>query len=157
MREQMANNNYRTAAEKVEKVAQNLGKHETAGELRKIAQLLLGESRTSQFNPMNFDPSNSFNVQQMSGPADPGLETQSNSSDPSGDGGLHPDIDSFVKVKEGPIENDLDQHTLSMTLEAPKDIKEHDMMNYMLGMEKSMGVRIVKFSWSLANKKQSSH
>jgi hypothetical protein len=42
------------------------------------------------------------------------------------------------------------RHTCSITFEAPSDVDEHSMMDYIMGIQDALGAKVVKFSWSLS-------
>lgn len=61
-----------------------------------------------------------------------------------------------VKVKEDeePVDSGMKRHTCAITFEAPKEINEHEMMDYIMGIEKALNSKVVKFSWSLSEDKK---
>ena len=57
-------------------------------------------------------------------------------------------IESFVRNnQESVVPSNFDTHTCSVIFSAPKDIQESDMMNYILGIGKELGVEVKKFEW----------
>jgi hypothetical protein len=47
------------------------------------------------------------------------------------------------------------KHTCSITFDAPVEVNEHKMMDYIMGIEDALGAKVVKFSWSLSGDKKS--
>jgi hypothetical protein len=47
------------------------------------------------------------------------------------------------------------KHTCSITFDAPEEVNEHKMMDYIMGIEEALGAKVVKFSWSLSEDKKS--
>ena len=66
-------------------------------------------------------------------------------------------IESFVKPKESEVPvGDYEIHHCSVVFNAPRDIKESDMMNYILGIGEQLGVEVKKFEWEKEDPKQKS-
>lgn len=129
-------------------------KPERAAELRKIAQFLgdpnQGEGMIREFNPegASQNPGVPFSPEALAG----------DYSMPVGQPrGGHPDIEPFVnmKVDTQPQVDDRAIHTLTLTLRAPREISEAEMMNYMLGMGEELGVDIDGFKWQKSEPKTS--
>jgi hypothetical protein len=68
---------------------------------------------------------------------------------------MHPDIKNFamprVQIKDE--DSGTKKHTCSITFDAPVEVNEHKMMDYIMGIEEALGAKVVKFSWSLSDKK----
>lgn len=58
-----------------------------------------------------------------------------------------------VSVKEN-NEPQGKRHTCAITFEAPSDVDEHSMMDYIMGIQEALGAKVVKFSWSLSEDKK---
>ena len=75
----------------------------------------------------------------------------------SGNPYRHPDIKDYslptVSVKDE--DSGTKKHTCSITFEAPVEVNEHKMMDYIMGIEDALGAKVVKFSWSLSGDKKS--
>jgi len=69
---------------------------------------------------------------------------------------LHPDIRNFAMPKVDIKEETpgTKKHTCSITFEAPVEVNEHKMMDYIMGIEDALGTKVVKFSWSLSGDKK---
>ena len=59
-----------------------------------------------------------------------------------------------VKDEDAPADTNMKRHTCAITFEAPKEINEHEMMDYIMGIEKALNSKVVKFSWSLSEDKK---
>jgi len=59
-----------------------------------------------------------------------------------------------VKEDEEPVQSGMKRHTCAITFEAPEEINEHEMMDYIMGIEKALNSKVVKFSWSLSEDKK---
>lgn len=46
------------------------------------------------------------------------------------------------------------KHTCSITFDAPHEVNEHEMMDYIMGIEEALGAKVVKFSWSMSEGKK---
>lgn len=69
----------------------------------------------------------------------------------------HPLIKDFALPKVTVNEDNKSRkkrHTCAITFEAPSDIDEHSMMDYIMGIQESLGAKVVKFSWSLSEDKK---
>jgi len=68
----------------------------------------------------------------------------------------HPEIKDFamprVEIKED-SGTSTKKHTCSITFDAPVEVNEHKMMDYIMGIEEALGAKVVKFSWSLSEDK----
>jgi hypothetical protein len=68
----------------------------------------------------------------------------------------HPPIKNFalphVSIKEDDDSNK--KHTCSITFDAPHEVNEHEMMDYIMGIEEALGAKVVKFSWSMSEGKK---
>jgi hypothetical protein len=71
----------------------------------------------------------------------------------------HPMIKDFamprVTIKDNEQSSDTKKHTCSITFDAPLDVNEHKMMDYIMGIQDALGAKVVKFSWSLSEDKKS--
>ncbi len=71
----------------------------------------------------------------------------------------HPMIKDFamprVTIKDKDQSSDTKKHTCSITFDAPLDVNEHKMMDYIMGIQDALGAKVVKFSWSLSEDKKS--
>ena len=144
------------AAEAVKRVASSLmkrGDTARAKELTTIAQFLgggdflggagsVGQDRAAegdfQVNLRDgggFDPSQ--DTMQMSGPMGGGHRD-----------GEHPGIQPFAKHSPQSQTNPTVVHTVSMTLTAPPEVTETDMLNYILGMRDKLNVDASNVQWS---------
>jgi hypothetical protein len=69
----------------------------------------------------------------------------------------HPLIKNFAMPKEEIQDNEpsgTKKHTCSITFDAPIEVNEHKMMDYIMGIEDALGAKVVKFSWSLSDNKK---
>jgi hypothetical protein len=66
---------------------------------------------------------------------------------------FHPAIKNFAMPTINRKEDAGKKHTCSITFQAPSDVKEHDMMDYILGIESALGANVVKFTWTLSEDK----
>jgi hypothetical protein len=67
----------------------------------------------------------------------------------------HPLIKQFAMPKIS-VQNEstgTKKHTCSITFDAPTEVNEHKMMDYIMGIEEALGAKVVKFSWSLSENK----
>jgi len=120
----------KTAKKDIEVVAERLAsiKHPRAAELTRLAQMLGGYE-------MNYAPQ----TQDMVG----------------GTGeGFHPGISSYVKKGPEEMVDDRRIHTCTVTFKAPPDVSEAEMMNYILGIGKELGVDVDSFKWAKSEAKQ---
>ncbi len=160
------------AAATVKQVAQRLERrgHQSAEELFVIAQLLTngydslggdmdrfsdGNLGAGNMEVMDygFDPSQEpSSTHSFKEEAEDGPEMGLNDDTEEEDGGLHPDIDSFVKAPSGggraDVVDDRRTHTCTVTFKAPPNISEADMMNYILGIGKHLKVDVDSFKWA---------
>ena len=71
----------------------------------------------------------------------------------------HPMIKDFamprVTIKDKEESSDTKKHTCSITFDAPLEVNEHKMMDYIMGIQDALGAKVVKFSWSLSEDKKS--
>ena len=111
--------------------------HPRTDEINRIAQYLGGMPSTNMGAGMN--PS----FQQMAS------EEDEMSMEPPKES-LNPGISSFVKMRPGeePVVDDRKTHTCTVVFKAPDGISEADMMNYILGIGKELGVDVGSFKWS---------
>ena len=173
-------NNIRIAANTCTAVAKSLserGKYAPAIELRRIAQQLMDGMGSGPGSYGQSPLGGSFaNSSQDSGQDLMGGSEQAYDFDPSQDvkvgvqelrsdandnsqGGLHPEINTFVKPPtDQPSEmvDDRKTHQLSCTLKAPDGVSEADMMNYILGIGDALKVDVDSFKWSKTEPKSSS-
>lgn len=118
-------------------------KPDHAAELMRIAQFYEGAGPVREFQSDN--SSDSFMGGGMPIP-DQGTNLSSG----------HPDIEPFVNMKvEKPMVDERETHTLTLTLKAPEDVSEAEMMNYMLGMGEKLGVDVDGFKWTKSEPKAS--
>lgn len=70
----------------------------------------------------------------------------------------HPMIKDFamprVNIKDEDGDNRTKKHTCSITFDAPMEVNEHKMMDYIMGIQDALGAKVVKFSWSLSDDKK---
>lgn len=125
--------------EGVERVASKMESigHPRAKEIHRIAQYLGGVPAPTNIGGLN----SSF--QQMAGGAEDEMSMEPKES-------LNPGISSFVKMRPGeePVVDDRKTHTCTVVFKAPDGISEADMMNYILGIGKELGVDVGSFKWS---------
>jgi hypothetical protein len=123
----------------VERVASKMESigHPRANEIHRIAQYLGGVPTPT--NMGGFNPS----FQQMAGGTEDEMSMEPKES-------LNPGISSFVKMRPGeePQVDDRKTHTCTVVFKAPDGISEADMMNYILGIGKELGVDVGSFKWS---------
>lgn len=128
--------------EGVERVASKMESigHPRANEIHRIAQYLGGVPTPANMGGGGLNPS----FQQMAG------ETEEDEMSMEPKESLNPGISSFVKMRPGeePVVDDRKTHTCTVVFKAPDGISEADMMNYILGIGKELGVDVGSFKWS---------
>lgn len=140
-------------AKEVREVAASVNNKEQKDQLLRLAQQM--DSMQDVYSSNEFDPSQTeepglgldsggteFDPSQMDVPGEQvpfANETGSSSKVP---------IESFVKVDgQTAAPSNYTEHTCSVLFKAPKDTQESDMMNYILGIGKELGVEVTKFEW----------
>lgn len=125
-------------------------KHEAqASKLLKIAQNVDGMQKMQQLYN-EFDPSQEKEIAPVQNYADesPGAEEISPNSESQADPEGKVPIESFIKMNGEPqTSTNFLTHNCGVVFKAPSDVEESDMMNYILGIGKALGVEVVKFDW----------
>lgn len=118
--------------------------HPRANEIRRIAQYMGG------IHPTNMSGMNPA-IQQMASGAE---EDEMSMEQPTPS--FNPGVSSFVKMRPGeePVVDDRKTHTCTVVFKAPDGISEADMMNYILGIGKELGVDVGSFKWSKSDTQQ---
>lgn len=118
--------------------------HPRANEIRRIAQYMGGMPPT---NMSGMNPA----IQQMASGAE---EDEMSMEQPTPS--FNPGVSSFVKMRPGeePVVDDRKTHTCTVVFKAPDGISEADMMNYILGIGKELGVDVGSFKWSKSDTQQ---
>ena len=118
--------------------------HPRANEIRRIAQYMGGIPPT---NMSGMNPA----IQQMASGAE---EDEMSMEQPTPS--FNPGVSSFVKMRPGeePVVDDRKTHTCTVVFKAPDGISEADMMNYILGIGKELGVDVGSFKWSKSDTQQ---
>lgn len=143
----------RVAAHTVGLVASGLmkrGDTARARELRVIAQYLgdgqsLGDGQPADQGASQTPDSAFPTAPQGSASFDPSQESLAPRD------GQHPGIAPFAKQKG--MTDPRMIHTVSMTLTAPPEVAETDMLNYILGMRDKLGVDATNVQWSKKEQK----
>lgn len=118
--------------------------HPRANEIKRIAQYMPGLPSTNLGGVSPF-------VQQMASGAE---DEEVSMEQPSAS--FNPGISSFVKMRPGeePVVDDRKTHTCTVVFKAPDGVSEADMMNYILGIGKELGVDVGSFKWSKSDTQQ---
>jgi hypothetical protein len=69
-------------------------------------------------------------------------------------GGDKPPIESFVRLNNPGTPSNYDTHNCSVVFRAPKGTQESDMMNYIMGIGKELGVEVFAFDWEKQEPKE---
>lgn len=120
--------------------------HPRADEIKRIAQYIGGMPPTTNLSGIN--PA----FQQMAS----GAEDDEMSMEQPQKNSFNPGVSSFVKMRPGeePVVDDRKTHTCTVVFKAPDGISEADMMNYILGIGKELGVDVGSFKWSKSDTQQ---
>jgi hypothetical protein len=137
--------NIKIALDELKKIESdlNIKKSSHAGKIKRIAQDLSNYDSMLQ----NYDPGQDYGqgqdqVQPFASDNAPSMETTIN-----GETEKVP-IESFVKPPETEVHPDYNTHTCTVVFKAPPDIKESDMMNYILGIGEALHVDVDSFKWA---------
>jgi hypothetical protein len=150
------------AAQTVNRVAQTLaqrGDRARAAELTRIAQFLGGGDFLGNAGGVGLDRAaeGDFQVSLRDGQGGGGFDPSQDvmqMGNPMGGGGAdrrdgeHPGIQPFAKHRQQSQVNPHIIHTVSMTLTAPPDVTETDMLNFILKMRDELGVDATNVQWS---------
>ena len=155
----------RAASQAVTRVANSLykrGDQSRAQELRSIAQFLGGGEFLGGAGGVGQDRMSEGGGDFQVNLRDGGGQPQGQAFNPSQDtaqmsgpprDGEHPGIQPFAKHSPQSQTNTNLIHTVSMTLTAPPDVTETDMLNYILGMRDKLGVDASNVQWSKKEQK----
>jgi hypothetical protein len=134
--------------ERLYRVAENLKpkNKEYSKKVLRIAQEMqdLEGMQDMQAGDVPFDPSQESQIDSTQ--VDPTQMAAQNYADESGGQSKVP-IESFVKITDQPTSSNYEDHVCSVSFSAPPEIEESDMMNYILGIGKELGVEVKKFDW----------
>lgn len=103
------------------------------------------QSATQDFDPsqgdmeQNFDPSQEIGGNDMVKPFASDSEVSMETKVP---------IESFAQVPEKAPMSNVNVHTCTVTFKAHPDVKESDMMNFILGIGDKLGVEVDSFKWA---------